>query len=153
MKLFRRCPSAGDLELDSSEAWTPLMNEAEKPLRSQKALTAAINDDDLKPRWNINTGDLRRITSLSKPVRSPLSRQQTPSETPHHIFNTKHKRYMVYIVSFAGLFSRLSSNIYFPALGSVAKVRLSPIREAHSTPRQNYHIDHQSRNFTFPIPK
>jgi hypothetical protein len=29
----------------------------------------------------------------------------------------------VYIVSLAGLFSPLSSNIYFPALGQISKVR------------------------------
>ncbi|KAH8689006.1 major facilitator superfamily domain-containing protein [Talaromyces proteolyticus] len=42
-------------------------------------------------------------------------------QQPYHIFSRKRKKQMVYIVSFAALFSPLSSNIYFPALGDVSK--------------------------------
>jgi len=43
-------------------------------------------------------------------------------EAPYHVFTTRKKWQLVYIVSLAGLFSPLSSNIYFPALGAIAEV-------------------------------
>ncbi|KAK3335215.1 major facilitator superfamily domain-containing protein [Cercophora scortea] len=49
--------------------------------------------------------------------------QQIPNDTvppPYHIFTTRQKWQLVYIVSLAGLFSPLSSNIYFPALEAIA---------------------------------
>lgn len=45
-----------------------------------------------------------------------------PTEPPYHVFSRGRKRQMVYIVSLAALFSPLSSNIYFPALGDVSQV-------------------------------
>ncbi|KAH6651383.1 major facilitator superfamily domain-containing protein [Chaetomium tenue] len=47
--------------------------------------------------------------------------QDGPSEPPYHVFTTRKKWELVYIVSLAGLFSPLSSNIYFPALGDIAE--------------------------------
>lgn len=41
---------------------------------------------------------------------------------PYHVFSMARKKQLVYIVSLAGLFSPLSSNIYFPALGDIALV-------------------------------
>lgn len=41
-------------------------------------------------------------------------------ETPYHVFTLAKKKKLVYIVSAAGIFSPLSSNIYFPALGRIA---------------------------------
>ncbi|KAI9649105.1 hypothetical protein NHQ30_001672 [Ciborinia camelliae] len=41
-------------------------------------------------------------------------------EPPYHIFSMAKKRQLVYIVSLAGLFSPLSSNIYFPALKEIS---------------------------------
>jgi len=43
-------------------------------------------------------------------------------EPPYHVFSLAKKKQLVYIVSLAGLFSPLSSNIYFPALGQISKV-------------------------------
>jgi hypothetical protein len=48
--------------------------------------------------------------------------EKTSPETPYHIFTNNEKWRLVYIVSLAGLFSPLSSNIYFPALGAIAEV-------------------------------
>lgn len=50
--------------------------------------------------------------------------QPLETEPPYHVFSRRRKKEMVYIVSLAGLFSPLSSNIFFPALGSVARVSL-----------------------------
>ncbi|KAK0658025.1 major facilitator superfamily domain-containing protein [Cercophora newfieldiana] len=41
-------------------------------------------------------------------------------EEPYHVFTRRKKWQLVLIVSLAGLFSPLSSNIYFPALGAIA---------------------------------
>lgn len=41
---------------------------------------------------------------------------------PFHVFSLKKKTQLVYIVSIASLFSPLSSNIYFPALGEISRV-------------------------------
>lgn len=46
-------------------------------------------------------------------------------EAPFHILSGSQKRMLVFLISLAGLFSPLSSNIYFPALDAVAKVRSS----------------------------
>lgn len=43
-------------------------------------------------------------------------------EPPYHIFSNKEKWTVVAMIGVAGLFSGLSSNIYFPALDAIAKV-------------------------------
>ncbi|KAE8451540.1 hypothetical protein EG329_003613 [Mollisiaceae sp. DMI_Dod_QoI] len=42
-------------------------------------------------------------------------------DPPYHTFTFAKKKQLVYIVSLAGLFSPLSSNIYFPALGQISR--------------------------------
>jgi hypothetical protein len=46
-------------------------------------------------------------------------------DPPHHVFNRKKKKLLVYLVSLAAMFSPLSSNIYFPALDTIATVMRS----------------------------
>lgn len=54
--------------------------------------------------------------------------QRPRSEQPFHIFNKRQKWFVVIIIGIAGLFSGLSSNIYFPSLDAIARVRcLSPL--------------------------
>lgn len=53
--------------------------------------------------------------------------QGKQSETPFHILSGSQKRMLVFLISLAGLFSPLSSNIYFPALDAVARVRISQL--------------------------
>ncbi|KAK4220308.1 major facilitator superfamily domain-containing protein [Rhypophila decipiens] len=53
-------------------------------------------------------------------ITTKISEKPLP-EPPYHVFTRKEKWALVYIVSLAGLFSPLSSNIYFPALGAIAK--------------------------------
>ncbi|KAH6853111.1 major facilitator superfamily domain-containing protein [Chaetomium sp. MPI-CAGE-AT-0009] len=47
--------------------------------------------------------------------------QDAHIEPPYHVFTSQKKWQLVYIVSLAGLFSPLSSNIYFPTLGDIAE--------------------------------
>jgi hypothetical protein len=59
------------------------------------------------------------IYSLDKPLPEP----------PYHVFTLAKKKQVVYIVSAAAIFSPLSSNIYFPALGQISVVRWWPLSE------------------------
>ncbi|KAK3987675.1 major facilitator superfamily domain-containing protein [Cladorrhinum sp. PSN332] len=62
-----------------------------------------------------------RPASLDLPgqtVESKLEEQHP--EAPYHVFSRREKWHTVWIVSLAGLFSPLSSNIYFPALGAIS---------------------------------
>lgn len=152
MKLFRRWSSIEGLELDSrrrgdDEVRTPLLNRSERPLRSRLPSLAEISvpdveqgehsDSTLKLRTpslvEAKSGDIEQQRSFSTestlivPLPSevsstPTTIQKTLPETPYHIFNHKQKLWMVYIVSFAGFFSPLSSNIYSSALGDIARV-------------------------------
>lgn len=54
--------------------------------------------------------------SVAEPAQRPASEQ------PFHIFNKKQKWFVVIIIGVAGLFSGLSSNIYFPSLDAIARV-------------------------------
>lgn len=44
----------------------------------------------------------------------------TSEKAPYHVFDKKRKWVIVYIVSLAGMFSPLSSNIYFPAIDTIS---------------------------------
>lgn len=55
--------------------------------------------------------------------------QQPRSEQPFHVFNKRQKWFVVIIIGVAGLFSGLSSNIYFPSLDAIARVQcLVPLK-------------------------
>jgi len=43
-------------------------------------------------------------------------------DQPYHVFSKGRKRLLVGIIGVAGLFSGLSSNIYFPSLDAISKV-------------------------------
>ncbi|XMA13313.1 hypothetical protein WAI453_006104 [Rhynchosporium graminicola] len=68
--------------------------------------------------------DLKNTSFRPEYVRSKASSSYSLDkalpEPPYHVFTLAKKKQLVYIVSFAGLFSPLSSNIYFPALGQIA---------------------------------
>lgn len=63
-------------------------------------------------------------TGLVVKVDQRLSAPLTPvAEPPHYsILTRRQKQTLVYIVSLAAIFSPLSSNIYFPAIDTIAKV-------------------------------
>lgn len=50
----------------------------------------------------------------------PESAREAPTTPPYSIFTRSQKRYIVFLAAFAGLFSPLSANIYFPALNTLA---------------------------------
>jgi hypothetical protein len=53
----------------------------------------------------------------------PSVAAQAEAEEPYHVFNKGQKWVLILIIGAAGLFSGLSSNIYFPALDQIATVR------------------------------
>ncbi|ORY61270.1 major facilitator superfamily domain-containing protein [Pseudomassariella vexata] len=56
--------------------------------------------------------------------RSSICFEKPPYEKPpgqYHVFSLGKKRRCIYIISLAGLFSPLSSNIYFPAIGAISR--------------------------------
>ena len=92
-------------------------------------------DERLTARWSQMSKRLSRPLSfngsvwLKQPEDFVLQFQfsETGSGTeyfdpPHHVFDRKKKKRLVYLVSLAAMFSPLSSNIYFPALDTIAKV-------------------------------
>ncbi len=61
------------------------------------------------------------------------TRQPSP-EPPYHVFTKAQKRIVVGIIGVAGLFSGLSSNIYFPSQDAIAKARLSKLATTSELP-------------------
>ncbi|KAK3342047.1 major facilitator superfamily domain-containing protein [Lasiosphaeria hispida] len=70
-------------------------------------------------------GDITDASTIDCNEKSNFTTTQnqdaTTSEAPYHVFTRRKKWQLVLIVSLAGLFSPLSSNIYFPALGAIAE--------------------------------
>jgi hypothetical protein len=93
---------------------------------SQTNLLRASNEsqEDLESRANPPLCQIEYIDSSSSSI---LSAKKKLPEPPYHVLTRTKKKKLVYIVSLAGLFSPLSSNIYFPALGQVATVRLEQV--------------------------
>ncbi|KAK0719206.1 major facilitator superfamily domain-containing protein [Lasiosphaeris hirsuta] len=69
-------------------------------------------------------GDITDASTIGCNEKSDITIQNqdaTTCEAPYHVFTRRKKWQLVIIVSLAGLFSPLSSNIYFPALGAIAE--------------------------------
>jgi hypothetical protein len=57
------------------------------------------------------------IESLNNKIQEKIR-----SEPPYHVFTHKKKKMLTYLAATAGMFSSLSANIYFPALGQISRV-------------------------------
>ncbi|PBP25362.1 MFS general substrate transporter [Diplocarpon rosae] len=91
-------------------------SESPQSSRSQKRELSPgdwQHSSESSPRNSTDAGSLSNISVYSVEKHLP--------EPPYHVFSLARKKQLVYIVSLAGLFSPLSSNIYFPALGNIAK--------------------------------
>lgn len=73
------------------------------------------------------TSPIRSKGHARSPAGSICSLDKPLPEPPYHVFTLEKKRQIVYIVSAAAIFSPLSSNIYFPALGQISAVRWWPL--------------------------
>ena len=65
---------------------------------------------------------LEQRSDLESTAKGDRGSNATQEDTPYHTFSTRKRVLLVCIVSVAGLFSPLSSNIYFPALDEIADV-------------------------------
>ncbi|CZR64513.1 related to synaptic vesicle transporter SVOP and related transporters (major facilitator superfamily) [Phialocephala subalpina] len=88
-------------------------NNFESPRGSRSQRIAEHDDEDLEDTSS-------RPDYVRSSASSSYSLDKALPEPPYHVFTLAKKKQLVYIVSLAGLFSPLSSNIYFPALGQIA---------------------------------
>jgi hypothetical protein len=94
-------------------------NKFESP-RGSREQQRADQEDDSDYGSPLNWASTERNFSSA----SIDSLEKKLPEPPYHVFSLAKKKQLVYIISLAGLFSPLSSNIYFPALGQISKVRI-----------------------------
>lgn len=64
--------------------------------------------------------ELTESRPSSNPNELPAIDSKPVEKSPYHIFHKKQKWLLVYLVSLAAMFSPLSSNIYFPAIDTIA---------------------------------
>lgn len=74
-----------------------------------------------------NPFDDSRSTEPRQDTQNPFDDSNTAEavaepEPPYHIFSQKQKWFVIAIIGVAGLFSGLSSNIFFPSLDAIARV-------------------------------
>lgn len=84
--------------------------------------TLESSDDDAERSTEFFDDKYRQDSAVSSSANSVYVEKKELEEPPYHIFSFAKKRQLVYIVSLAGLFSPLSSNIYFPALKEISTV-------------------------------
>lgn len=56
------------------------------------------------------------------PIPSPQPQQKEADNQPYHVYTKGQKWFLIVIIGAAGLFSGLSSNIYFPAMDEISDV-------------------------------
>jgi hypothetical protein len=95
-------------------------NTFESPRDSQAQRRAEREDDDDYSSSPGSPSNDRRFL-----ITGVYSFEKKLPEPPYHVFSLAQKKQMVYIVSLAGLFSLLSSSIYFPALGQILQGQYS----------------------------
>ncbi|KAL5329218.1 hypothetical protein ACEPPN_002728 [Leptodophora sp. 'Broadleaf-Isolate-01'] len=93
-------------------------NNFESPRGSRSQRGRDPNDDNDNDDGQQN---FYMTSARSSADASTYTLEKALPEPPYHVFTLAKKKQLVYIVSVAGLFSPLSSNIYFPALGEIAK--------------------------------
>jgi hypothetical protein len=100
---------------------SPAVLANNSPFGSRTNLISRQDENDN----HISPGSIR---SASSTVYSLSLEKQLP-EPPYHVFSSRKKKCLMYLVSVAGIFSSLSSNIYFPALGQISRVSLPPFQK------------------------
>lgn len=101
---------------------------------SQASSSTAVEDEKASEAGNLNTKSADDKGSATASVTqiedtnifNNPNNSDSPEEPPYHVFTKKEKWLVTVIIALAGLFSPLSSNIYFPALGAIANVSHSP---------------------------
>lgn len=94
-------------------------------------LPSSVFQDDIRRGDRLeseNPFDDSRSTESRQDTQNPFDDSNTAEavaepEPPYHIFSQKQKWFVIVIIGVAGLFSGLSSNIFFPSLDAIAKVK------------------------------
>lgn len=130
----QRCRPAIRFSLPHPEIWAYYSSHPGKRRSPHTRFQNDKMDEHKKPTVSIiqpNKAvlhDVRKFpeTSVITPVSPDTSQfeSQLPPPPAYHIFNRSRKLELVFIVSLAAIFSPLSYNIYFPALGDVSRVSL-----------------------------
>ncbi|MCJ1411012.1 hypothetical protein MMC19_005100 [Ptychographa xylographoides] len=113
---------SSSLEHDDStpnNAAVPIDETQVNPTRpgSPSTLTADIHSNHQLEHDGMTIDDDSHDTEQG----ADLEAQRVPSQKPvHSAFTRKQKQYIVFLTSWAGFFSPLSANIYFPALNTLA---------------------------------
>lgn len=125
-----------DYGVSSGDTLTDLVSDEEAPVSRQHNESWASHERAVRgrseelPKDDDPFSDSNAIFS-AKEKNEALSSMKD-SEKPYHVFSKKQKWVTISIIGVAGLFSGLSSNIYFPALDTIAKVRSSCDHEFRS---------------------
>jgi multidrug resistance protein len=98
---------AGRLSLRNSQASSPVHRASAGSLSSSQSHDVSLAEpgDDVSPR-----GPLERTTTAASSISPPYS-----------VFTRKQKIFIVFMASFAGIFSPISGQIYLPALNTLAR--------------------------------
>lgn len=112
----RQTPSLVERDYSASSIFGQNHTEAGNPFADPETPTREHEEKE-NPFSNINAIDDTNGSDHSKEKLGAVL-----VEEPYHIFPTRQRWYVVVTVGAAGLFSGLSSNIYFPALDIIAKV-------------------------------
>jgi hypothetical protein len=102
---------------------------------NNESLAAPSNENEWGSGWNELSQS--KFSSKENQLFDGV-RLSTQPEKPYHVYTSGQKWIVVALISAAGLFSGLSSNIYFPSLEIIAKVEL-PI--CYKGPDERWLID------------
>lgn len=85
--------------------------------------------DMSEAKTSLNATDAPGVLCVSPEAIAPAAKAEETRAVPdselgqpYHVFPKGRKRFLVGVIGVAGLFSGLSSNIYFPSLDAIAKV-------------------------------
>jgi hypothetical protein len=78
---------------------------------------------------DLDTGASTPTSEARHPMRSLChTLHEKIPEPPYHVFPSGKKKTLMYLAAVAGMFSSLSANIYFPALGQISRVCMSSLQ-------------------------
>jgi hypothetical protein len=135
---LRSSPSSDNLKgyVTPSGTWDgrsiqalPELNSLQSSGSSSTYLISRHLDGNETP-LSADSGTSTDTSDGKQPIRSlchVLHEKTTHPEPPYHVFPQKKKKTLMYIAATTGMFSSLSANIYFPALGQISRVSTRPL--------------------------
>ncbi|KAL9113816.1 MAG: hypothetical protein Q9187_007560 [Circinaria calcarea] len=118
-----------NLQSDNKRAYAVISRESSQPRRPESSNAEINHEETWKPRDQVENLQ-EEILGLEDGANALAEHEVDSLETvdrtlswrpPYSVFSKGKKHYIVFIVAWAGLFSPLSANIYFPALNTLTK--------------------------------